>query len=379
MPKARKFFESMTEELFFFNVLLIPFAFVLGVMTQDIYAPLAMLLFIPVLIYHYILRAASPGLFIFLILTWIICPLGLITGHRVLHTLFLALLCSRSVRRRTNGASKLKITFEVLCFPLIFLATLYIAADYLAVPKMRDFFYGQAIAVFLLALIYIHLSGINNELELSSSDTLQSTKVITKFATKYLMVYLVCFFLMLALFRYMPFGKLAAMLVSVMSWFARLLLSLLPKHGGEISGNLLKGYSEEPVPYTLEPAPAWVTFIEKILIYSVNLIVLGIFILFIVIFFLRLYYGFHASKEGRLVFGGDEVSRVTALTPQKKKLFGRHIEDPIRRKFFKKLNKHYKRGRFTRADSPDEIAKKLDGKEDLGELNILYKQARYYK
>ncbi|MBQ9518662.1 MAG: hypothetical protein IJR59_02070, partial [Firmicutes bacterium] len=223
MPRIRKFFEAMAEDLFYFNLLMIPFTVFLCAFTGRIQDTLMLLCFLPVLVYHYILRISIAKLTPFLFLTWLPCIIGLFTGHYIVYTAFIAMLCSRSVRRRTLEESRLRLNFETLCFPLVFLSALHIASDYLRVPQVRSLFHAQAIAVLLLAIIYAHLSGINGELELSSANSLQSTKTITNFASKYMLVYIAAFFAVLALFKYVPFGQAAlAVIVAilrVLKWF----------------------------------------------------------------------------------------------------------------------------------------------------------------
>ena len=48
----------------------------------------------------------------------------------------------------------------------------------------------------------------SRELELSNASSLQSTSVIADFAAKYILVYVLGFFVVLSLFKYVPFGSM---------------------------------------------------------------------------------------------------------------------------------------------------------------------------
>lgn len=378
MPEMRKFFECITEDLFNFNILLIPFAFLMGAMSGRLYEPLTLLLFIPLLLYFYFLRIKIKKLSVFLFLTWITCLIGLLTSHKILYTAFIAFLCSHSVRQRTSESAKLRISFELLCFPLVFLAAFYIFADYLRIPQMRGFIYCQALAVFILSILYVHLKGINNELELASATSLQSTKVITAFAGKYLFVYIAGFMIVLLLFRFVPFGRLAVLIGHYIVTALRFLISLIPSHPDNTIGTPLSAPVQEPADLTVDELPRWLEIIEQILIYTVNIIVLIIILIFIALFFLRLYRGFYSHKEAKIIYK-DGSSRVTVLERTPKRRFAAKIENPVRRKYYRCVNKYFKKHKLSKADTPEEIRIKLSGKENLDNLTVIYEQARYDK
>ena len=376
MPRIRKFFEAMAEDCFYYNLLMIPFTVFLCAFTGKIDSSLMLLCFLPILVYHYILRISVTKLSVFLFLTWLPCIIGPFTGHYIVYTVFIAMLCSRCVRRRTLEESRLKLSFEALCFPLIFLSALHIGADYLRVPQVRTFFHAQAAAVLLLALIYAHLSGINSELELSSSNSLQSTKTITNFAAKYMLVYIIGFFVVLALFKHVPFGRAALWIIVAILNLFKWILSLFKGIAGSMDGDTLYVQQEpEEVPIP-EPAPAWANFLEKLLIYSLNIFLLIFAVIFIVLFFLKLYYGFYRKNKTKLIYM-DEISNVTPAKKRRKSRGVKDISDPIRRKFYKTAAKYFKKQRLKPSDTPYEMQKKIKERADVSELTKMYEKIRY--
>lgn len=379
MPKLRQFFESMTEDLFYFNLLLIPFSFLMSAMSGRLFEPLTLLLFIPILPYFYFLRLQIRKLYVFLILTWITCSIGLLTPHKILYTAFIGFLCSYSVRRRTNDASKLHISFELLCFPLVFLAVFYIFADYLHIAQMKSFIYCQALAVFILSILYTHLKGINTELELASSSSLQATKVITGLANKFLFAYIAGFLTVLLLFRFVPFGNLMLLMGHFIVSVLRYLIALMPHSSSDMIGSPLAAPKQEAVDIPTDTLPHWLEILEQILIYTVNIIVIVIILVFIALFLLRLYRGFYSHRESRILYN-DTISQITPLKRiPKRGIFAAKSENPIRRKYYKRVNRYFKRRKLSAAYTPEEIRAALEKKEDLTELTILYEQARYNK
>lgn len=374
--KPRQIFELLAEDLFYFNNLLIPFAFTLALFTNSLRQPLILLCLLAVLPYHLFLRMFVPRLMPFLVLTWLSCAFALLMPHPVMSFIFIVFLCSHSVKMRTNTEDRLTLTFEKLCFPLIFLTVLYFSSDYLRIPYMRPFFHIQAMSVLLLAMLYTHLSGINRELEFASANSLQSTKQITGFVNKYLAVYFVGFFILLGCFHLLPFGKLAGMLGSTVTAIIRFIVSLftLAKNDIQITGDYIP--PESQIELEVPPMPVWMQVLEMMSVYIVNIIVLIFLLLLVVLFFLRLYHGFYRYKTTKLRFA-DETSEVTALQPTHRKRKSRIPSDPIRKKFYKKVNKHFKKHRLLFSDTPSEIKTKLEGREKLEDLIEPYEKARY--
>ncbi len=375
MLRVRKFLEAMAEDCFYFNLLIIPFTVILCALTGDLRDTLMLFYFLPILVYHYILRASAGKLLPFLVLTWLPCIIGLFTGHYIIYTAFIAMLCSRSVRRRTLEESRLRLSFETLCFPLIFLSALHIGADYLRVPQVRTMFHIQAVAVLLLALVYAHLSGINAELELSSSNSLQSTKTITNFAAKYTAVYIAGFFIVLFLFKYVPFGRVIMGILVMFMHMLKLLLSLFKGIPNDIDGDA--SYVRRLPDATPEPdeAPAWANVIENLMIYLFNIVMLILLIIFVIWFCLRLYYGFYRKNKTKMIYH-DEISDVTPAKKRKKRGI-KDISDPIRRRFYKAVIKHFKKQRLKSSDTPEEMRQKLKDYTDISELTGLYENVRY--
>lgn len=376
MPRLRKFFEAMAEDGFYFDLLMIPFTVILCALTGELKDTLMLLCFLPILVYHYFVRISASKLSAFLVLTWLPCIIGLFTGHYIIYTAFIAMLCSRSVRRRTMEESRLRLSFETLCFPLVFLSALHIGADYLRVPQVRTLFHVQAAAVLLLALIYAHLSGINSELELSSANSLQSTGTITSFATKYMLVYIVGFFVVLALFKHVPFGRAVLWGIAAVMHLLKAFFSLFKGIPHDTEGGALYVDKVPEVTPDPEPAPAWANMLEKLLIYTFNIILLILVMLFIVLFFLRLYYGFYRKNKTRLVYM-DEVSSVMPAKKRRKSRSIWDIDDPVRRRFYKTVIRHFKKQRLKISDTPREMEKKLAKRTDIAELTGMYENVRY--
>ncbi len=378
MPKPRQFFEAFTEDMFYFNLLTMPFAFVLAVMSGGISTPLKIFLFLPIILYHYFIRIFVRKFTPFLFLTWAACLVGTITKNYIVNTVFIVFLCSHSVRIRTNEGAKLRITFETLAFPLIFLTVLYIAADYFGIPEMRFFFYCQAIAIFILSILYTHLCGINRELEFTAKDSLQPTGEITNFVNKYLSVYILGFFVVLALFRYVPFGKIAAAAGRLAVRIIRSLLGSADKDEYYKMGLDGYGTGAETIPFDTEipKLPLWLRILETAAVYIVNIAVLLLLVILVVMFFLRLYYGFYGRKERKITYLNG-TSEVTALPPQKKKSKKINISDPIRRKFYKKVKKYLAGNIVSSADTPFEMRDKLKDREDMTLLAEQYEDVRY--
>lgn len=379
MPSIRKFSEAMAEDLIYFNLLLIPFSFILGAMSGGLKHPLMLLCFIPLLPYLYFLRLRIKKLSMFLLATWATLLIGLVTPHRVVFTVFIAFMCSYSVRRRTYYESKLRVSFESLAFPLVFLAVLYVAADYLGIPQLREFMYCQAVALVLLSIIYTHLSGVNSELELASASSLQPTKVITRFTNSAIAVYLLAFLAVLMLFRFVPFGRIAIAAAAVLVKMLRFLFSLIGESDSSAYGSTaVDGNGGAFVPEGGE-LPLWFEIIEQIMIYTVNVFALVLIIVFIIWFCLRIYRGFYRRQEGNLIYM-DETSRVTAIgkaAHQNNK--AKKIRSPIRRRYFKRVNKYFKKHSLSRAYTPEEIEVKLKNTDDLSDITPEYERERYGK
>ncbi len=379
MPGLRRFFEAITEDLFSFNLTLIPFGLLIGMAERDIGGVLMLLLFIPLLLYYYFLRVKIKKLSLFLFLSWLPCVIGLFMPHPIIHTFFIGFLASRNVRRRTSAEAVLCISFELLCFPLTFLAAVYIVSPFIDMTFIRPFIYGQATALLLLALIYTHLKGINNELELDYASALGSTKAVTAFANKALAVYIAGFLAVLLLFRFVPFGYLAVFIGRFIIKLLRLLFANISSDTDDVIATPIQGNEEVPMDLALEEAPMWMQIIEQILIYAINLFALSLIVLFIAFFCLRLYRGFYRKRDERLYYN-DRISEIKPLKRQKGNIFFKPLpKDSIRRKYYKKLNRHFKKHRFNRADTPLEIQEKLRDKENLSKLTPLYESTRYNK
>ena len=376
MPRLRRFFEIITEDLFNFNLLLLPFGLFAGMLSGNIYLSLTLLAFILLLPYFYTLRLLVKNVWLFLPLAWLPCPLCLLTPHPMLYTVFAAFMCSYCVRRRTLMQSKLRISFEGLCFPLTFIAVIYAAAGYLRIPFMRPFIYTQAVMLLVLAMLYTHLSGINSELELASASSLQATRFITGFANKYLFVYVTGFFAVLMLFRLVPFGKAAVFIGHFIVLLLRYLFSLMSFKQGEPIGTPLTAPKQEQVDMSIDELPFWANIIEQILIYTVNILMLLVVIAFIVFFFLRLYRGFYSHKTGKLMYN-DEVSQLKTEKKRRSSHRAASIKDPTRKQYYKRVNKYFKKRMLSLSDTPEEIKHKLSGKENLDTLTQAYKNARY--
>lgn len=378
MPHMRKFFESFTEDLFQFNILLIPFGFLMGVQSGRLLEPISLMLFLPLLLYFYFLRKRVKRLSVFLLATWLTCLIGIFTPHKIFYTAFIAFLCAQSVRKRTNAEAKLNISFELLCFPLVFLAVLYTASGYLNAAHMRPFIYGQATAIFMLALLYTHLKGINAELELASASSLQSTRVITGFANKFLAFYAVGFFIVLVLFRYMPFGSLFLLFGRMIRAGLRFLFSLISDDGMD-KVPLPEPAASDNALMDIPPdeAPLWLRFIERAMIYVVNILFLLAIIAFVVMFFLHMYRGFY-SRRGKKLYYRDQTSEVKTLKrPKRRRMHGIGTDNAVRRKYYRRVNKYFKRKQLMTSDTPEEIKYKLRDRERLDELTPLYEKARY--
>lgn len=377
MPKLREFFQAMSEDLFNFNILTIPFAFILGIAEGTLKCAITPLLFLPLLPYMYFLRLKAKNFALFLFLTWLPVVIGLLTPHKFIYTVFIGFLCSYSVRRRTKEDFSLTISFEGLCFPLTLLAAVYIFSDYLNVTYLKPVFYFQAMAIMLLAIIYTHLKGINRELELASANSLQSTKTITSFANKYLFIYIALFVVVFLLFRYVPFGRAAIFIGQGLVYIIRWLLA----HIGESSDTPPALTEHYDVPNEImsdgEPIPEWLQMLEEMLIYTVNIIFLLALLAFVVFFFLKLYRSFHSKRSSDLVYM-DKFSEVTALKKEKSlRLTKNKISNPIRRKYFKRVNRFFKKGILKPSLTPMEIEKVLINKENLSEITPLYEKERY--
>ena len=379
MPRVRKFSETMAEDLIYYDLLMIPFSFVLGAMSGGLKHPLMLLCFIPLLPYLYFLRLRVKKLSHFLLATWATLIIGLFTPHRVVFTVFIAFMCSYSVRRRTYYESKHRVSFESLAFPLIFLAVLYVAADYLGIPQLREFMYCQAVALVLLSIIYTHLSGVNAELELASSSSLQPTRVITRFTNAAIAVYLIGFLVVLLLFRFVPFGRIAIAFASLIVVILRFLFSLIGESDGSAYGSTtVDGNNAGFVPEGGD-LPLWFEIIEQIMIYTVNIFALVLIIVFIIWFCLRIYRGFYRSHGEGLIYM-DEVSRVTAIgKAAKQQNKTKRIRNPIRRRYFKRVNKYFKKHTLSRAYTPEEIQERLKATDDLSDITPEYERERYNK
>ena len=377
MPGIRKFCETMAEDLIYFNLLIIPFSFILGAMTGDLKHPLMLLCFIPLLPYLYFLRVNMKKLSHFLFFTWITVIIGLFTPHRVVFTVFIAFMCSYSVRRRTYYESKLRVSFESLAFPLILLAVLYIASDYLGIPQLRELMYCQAVALVLLSIVYTHLTGVNSELELASASSLQPTRVITRFTNAAITVYLVAFLAVLLLFRFVPFGKIALAMGAVIVRILHFLFSLIGETDSSAYGSTATGGDTGAFVPDGEGLPLWLEIVEQIMIYTVNIFALVLIIVFIIWFCLRIYRGFYRNRAGSLIYA-DETSRITAIGKVAgHKYSSKKIRNPIRRRYFKRVNKYFKKNFLSRAYTPEEIEINLKLTEDLRDITPEYEKERY--
>lgn len=369
----------MAEDLIYFNLLLIPFSFILGAMSGGLRQPLMLLCFIPLLPYLYFLRLRIKKLSHFLIATWAALLIGLVTPHRVVFTVFIAFMCSYSVRRRTYYESKLRVSFESLAFPLVFLAVLYVAADYLGIPRLREFMYCQAVAFVLLSIIYTHLSGINSELELASASSLQPTGVITRFTNSAIVVYLLTFLAVLLLFRFVPFGRIAIAAAALLVRILRFLFSLIGESDSSAYGSTAAEGSGAAFIPEGEEMPLWLEVLEQIMIYTINIFALVLIAVFIIWFCLRIYRGFYRRRDGNLIYM-DETSRVTAIGKvAHKSSETKKIRSPIRRRYYKRVNKYFKKHTLSRAYTPEEIEAKLKQTEDLSDITPEYERERYDK
>lgn len=388
MP-LRRFAECMSEDLFHFNILLIPFAFVCGVLWHNVYGPLSLLLMLPLVPLHYFLRLCIDKLSVFLIAVWSTVIYGALalfipalSGLKaIVYIVFCAFMCSYCVRRRTSVESKLTINFEGLCFPLVLLAAEYIAVSRIGLDYMKEFIYIQASLLLINALVYVHISGINSELELASSESLQSTKFISRFAGKFMLVYLVGLSAVLFLFRYVPFGYLTKALGNAIIAVLRYLFSFLSSDSKEVVEQAASGGGKDGLlALGGSTPPVWMQILEQILVYTINIFALVVLVALIVLFCLKLYKGFYNMHDGSIQ-GFDGESKVTKLksTSSTHKLFGVNIKNPTRRKYFKRVNKYMKKHKVSVANTPCEIEETLRSVDNLGDITVDYEKVRYGK
>jgi hypothetical protein len=374
----------MAEDIFHFNILLIPFAFISGVVWQSIYGPLSLLLLLPLIPLHYLLRICVDKLSLFLLLVWITMIFSLsalfILGFKgAIYVGFSAFMCSYCVRRRTSAESKLTINFEGLCFPLVLMAAEYLVATRLSIGFMREFIYYQSAFLLINALVYVHISGINSELELASSESFQSTKFIAGFASKFLLVYIAGLCVILFLFRYVPFGYLTKAIGDGIIAALRYLFSLIPKTAETSTQTAATGGGKDGLMALSDhTVPKWLEILEQIMVYTVNILVLAVILVLIVLFFLKLYRGFYGMNSHNINhFDGQSKVKQLKHTSSTHSLFKLRITDPIRRKYYKRVNKHIKKQRVKAAHTPHEMEALLKPVDDLSDITTAYEQARY--
>ncbi|HAG04355.1 MAG TPA: hypothetical protein DCG28_02840 [Lachnospiraceae bacterium] len=374
----RSFTEELTEDLFHYNIALLPIAFLLTAITKNINSSLLLLVYLPVLPFFYFLRKKIKVFSLFLLLTWSTCLLGLFFPLWPLYSAFIGLLCIHSIRKRTTGSS-LVINFEALCFPMAFFVAIYAFADYLRISALKNFIYIQSIMIFVIAIIYIYLKSVNSELELDYSIPLQSTRKIKSFSNKYLLVYIVGFFAVTLLFRFIPFGNA---IIFIITWlikavmFIMSLLSGTPREEEVDNTDYLFDHSAQ----IGDNLPYWAELLEMFFIYAVNILAILIIFAGFVFAILRLRKLFYEKKHAEYADDLYADTKTTHLSRKKVRLFKINtLKDPIRKKYFKRVNKYFKKNYLSVSDTPKDIEEKLAEYDDLSDITELYEKRRYYQ
>ncbi len=379
MNKIRLLTEHIIKELYFFNLLLLPFSLVLCALTSDIKHALLLLLLLPVMGVHYFFRHHIKSFLPFVIVTWLTCIIGFFFDYKLVYLLFLAAMSARSVKLRTSPSVPMTVTFESVCFPMALIAVMYAYAKFMGNEGFQEMLFIQANILLVLAMLYSHIRSLNIETELDNSETLQPIERIHGFTNKVLVAYVLCFLFTGLVFRYVPFGEVLLFILRMIFSAIGFIISLISSAGGD-SYSEPTGSSALPEAGAVETQelPYWLKLIEQFFIYFANILVVLIILAGIAYFFIMIYRGFYAHRHKAAAPDRGYVSKVTDIRHERRqKKPTAKPKDPIRRAYFNRVNKYFGKGLLRGSYTPLEIKKRLEGKENLEELTAKYEDVRY--
>lgn len=380
---VRKVSERLLEELFKFNIVAMPFEYIMAVVSDcDMGRVLSLWCFWPLILYHYFLRHKVKKMTPFLIFTFVTVVLCLFIPatlpQRVVYGIFTGLFAVHSFRKRTGQSEVLFINAEVIAYSIAFDCFFYVLASRLENINVREIYFYRAILIFVFAIIYTHLQNLNVELELDEPETLRPIKNIKAFTNKMLFMYVFVFFAVCLGFRFLPFGDIIIYCVKAVGSFIGFfitLFSLIFAKKNVVDETAVQDM--QPAVMEVSKAPSWVDVLEQLLVYAVNIAAVLIILFSLVWFFIRMYRAFYSYRHKSDVIYTDSVSKITIVKTKKKIRASTYIKDPLRRKYYNLLKKYYKKGRFQRSDTPEEIEKKISENEDIKKITPEYRKIRY--
>lgn len=376
MLQRRKLLEELLYDLFNFIILYSFFSFILVASSKRVeYGILAMLAYIAYLA-MFVIRKKVNNFYLFIALNMAVIALALISdiGRRTF-LFFNIFIFIYSVKRRINYKSQY-INMGNLFIFLGCLFLLYIGADYFEVEYMRAFYFIEAILAILIVMVHKNVLSVNNELEVATAGSIQPVNELIKFNNKVLLIYTAVAIFVMASFKMKFF-------VSFLNYLGFYIILILRWLFSKIRMDTAEEFVISDIDYSMDigsvvanKEQGLMDYIEWFLVYAVNIAValamLGAFIALIV----YVYKAFNKKSLG-IIETESIVKDIERNSIERKRLFNRKPKDPVRRKFYNRVIKYYKKGRFDKSDTPTDIKEKL---LDSVSLDIAeYENARYTK
>lgn len=280
----------------------------------------------------------------------------------------------------TGGQNRQRdINMGTLGISMTILTLIYSLYYRLGVDTMNNVFYIEAILLIAITMVYKHLKSINFELEIATAGSVQPVSEILKFNNMVIIMLTGIMSIVLGVFRFNIIGDILKAIGRGIAWILSLILGGI-EPGEEIIKESIYSPSigNSVILGEIEKSGGIRDIIEKILIYAVNIGIIAIILIVIATIILKYYRGF--KKNDRVLVEREFIKPQIIKEKSIRSLFNiLNVENRIRRKFYNRVNKYFKRGELKLSDTPIEMADKLSDKEKLTELIEDYEAVRYGK
>lgn len=341
-----------------------------------------------------VVRLKVNNLAAFLGLHFLLCffPIWIQVEPATASLMFLALLIaamhSMIMRLRGGWWPERGVTFIAVGLN----TSLALLVEYLGIPAP-----GRVLAFWSFAMIAVHLvcsqtSRVDSSLEILAGAARQPVQVTMRFNNFILGIFMLPVLAAGVIAALLPLDEAGRMLVSfilsIYRWLNDLFMRLLAWLGGpaaEEPGTAVRPDLSGLLPQARE-APTWLKIVEQLFIWLIWAVIIGAVAYAAIRGLYSLYKQFYAERAGegemREYIGPslepEDLRKAFHGFRNRLPSFGRSEEERIRRKYYRKVRRHIRKGvEVHPADTTGEIADRLREREDVDELTGKYDRARY--
>jgi len=311
---------------------------------------------------------------------------------KLMVTAFMLVACGYSIRMRLRG--DWTIETSALVFAAILNIVVAFLAAYLAFDSLIYFLMVWLLAVLICGMAFAQIHSVDASLELLTAGSQQPVKSVLRFNNVIILIFIGLVLVAAVFSLVVPIGNVLSAVGAGLMAALRFLFSLLPSSGEgeaaaveEAAGGPDTGNMDFMDDAAKEPA-LWLQILEKVMVYLVVVAMIAGLIALIIYIFYNFYRRFYSTRvqDGDVKeFIGPELTVENLKTSwnnlrNRFPIFGKDEEQRIRRRYYKKVRQHIKKGvRIQKQDTTQEIAGKIKPAEDIGYITGQYEWVRYGK